>query len=143
MIDLPENEVQGRMKSIRLVRFINVAKNQVNQTITENENKKSAKNVVSNRVNNTSNVEENQIKDIPNSDDLVNYKVGRLVMSILREFKVSNLLERFEKVLVQNAKISGLEMDEIQSPATESPTSLSNHKIRSSQQGNVGCYIDQ
>ena len=143
MIDLPENEVQGRMKSIRLVRFINVAKNQVNQTITENENKKSAKNVVSNRVNNTSNVEENQIKDIPNSDDLVNYKVGRLVMSILREFKVSNLLERFEKVLVQNAKISGLEMDEIQSPTTESSTSLSNHKIRSSQQGNVGCYIDQ
>ena len=77
MIDLPENEVQGRMKSIRLVRFINVAKNQVNQTITENENKKSAKNVVSNRVNNTSNVEENQIEDIPSSDDLVHHNFLR------------------------------------------------------------------
>ena len=41
-------------------------------------------------------------KSSSEEEDVVNYKVGRLVMSILREFKVSNILERFEKVLIQN-----------------------------------------
>ena len=136
MIDLPENEVRDRHKSIGLVRFVNIAKEKSNQTLINNTDMHGVKKAITKSANITSNVEKHENQSVHSNDDLVNYKVGRLVMSILREFKVSNLLERFEKVLVQNAKISDLEVEDTHSPTPENSIALSNHKIKSSQKDN-------
>ena len=64
------------------------------------------------------------------SEDVVNYKVGRLVMSILKEFKVGNILERFEKVLVENVKTPDSKIDKELSPSTVPSVRASHYKRR-------------
>ena len=132
MIDLPENEIREKHKPLGLVGFVNVLKAQNNQTVHENKNKFPVKKAVYDTVSNTttSNVtkEKNDEVQDNNEEDLVNYKVGRLVMSILKEFKVSTLLERFEKVLVENANISENENEETKLPNSKNSVPISDRR---------------
>ena len=132
MIDLPENEIREKHKPLGLVGFVNVLKAQNNQTVPGNKNTFPVKKVVyDNGLNNTaSSVTKDKIDEVEdnNEEDLVNYKVGRLVMSILKEFKVSTLLERFEKVLVENANISENEIEDTISPHRKNSVPMSDRR---------------
>ena len=132
MIDLPENEIREKHKPIGLVGFVNVLKTQSNQTVLENKNKFPAKKLAHDKDMNvtTTYIKEDKNYEIQNNDeeDLVNYKVGRLVMSILKEFKVSTLLQRFEKVLVENANISENEIEETQLPYPKKSVPMSDRR---------------
>ena len=138
MIDLPENEVRERHKPMDLFRFVNALKEQNNQTNNANSSKN--RKVEGKSTNATSNVEgeENESTNEDN-EELVNYKVGRLVMSILKEFKVSNILERFENVLVENVKISDPTVKDI--PPVNTKTSLK-HKRKTSKKSKHANHRD-
>ena len=136
MIDLPENDIRDRHKPSWLVRTVNIVNEKSNETLINNTDKHRVKKAITKSANITSNIDKNENESVHSNDDLVNYKVGRLVMSILREFKVSNLLQRFEKVLVQNAKLSDLDVEDTHSPTLDNSIALSNHKIKSSQKAN-------
>ena len=102
MIDIPENDIRQRMDPIGLVRFVNVLKGKQFRNSTDIESKYGSKKLIDKNSNYSNDTKEEDNKD---DEDLVNYKVGRLVMSILKEFQVSALLEKFEKVLVENVDI--------------------------------------
>ena len=102
MIDIPENDIRQRMDPIGLVRFVNVLKGKKVTNSTDVESKYGSKKLIDKNSKDSNNTKEDDNKD---DEDLVNYKVGRLVMSILKEFQVSALLEKFEKVLVENVDI--------------------------------------
>jgi len=102
MLDIPESDIRQKHDPIGLVRFVNVLKNKSVKNSTESEARYGSKTIVKNDSKSTDN---NGVEALNDDEDLVNYKVGRLVMSILKEFQVSTLLEKFEKVLVQNANI--------------------------------------
>ena len=102
MIDIPENDIRQRMDPIGLVRFVNVLKGKKVRNSTDTESKYGSKKLIDRNSNDSKDTKEEDNKD---DEDLVNYKVGRLVMSILKEFQVSALLEKFEKVLVENVDI--------------------------------------
>ena len=102
MIDIPESDIRQKHDPIGLVRFVNVLKNKSAKNSTENEARYGSKTIVDKDTKGTAS---NKVEALNDDEDLVNYKVGRLVMSILKEFQVSTLLEKFEKVLVQNANI--------------------------------------
>ena len=102
MIDLPENEILENEKPKWLTRVIDVATKTSNQTLLNDPNTKVEKNAATNSANTAGENGQKENSSATNDDEMVNYKVGRLVMSILREFQVANLLDRFEKVLVQN-----------------------------------------
>ena len=103
MIDIPENDIRQRMDPIGLVRFVNVLKGKKVRNSTDIESKYGSKKLIDKNSNDSNDIKEEDNKD---DEDLVNYKVGRLVMSILKEFQVSALLKKFEKVLVENVDIN-------------------------------------
>ena len=135
MLDIPESDIRQKHDPIGLVRFVNVLKNKSVKNATVNEARYGSKTIVDKDTTNTDN---NKVEALNDDEDLVNYKVGRLVMSILKEFQVSTLLEKFEKVLVQNANIiedlpstkNTSNIEKIKDTNDVSPTSK-NKKIRS------------
>ena len=102
MLDTPESDIRQKHDPIGLVNFVNVLKNKSVKNSNDNEARYGSKTIVDKDTKSTA---KNKIEALDDEEDLVNYKVGRLVMSILKEFQVSTLLEKFEKVLVQNANI--------------------------------------
>ena len=134
MIDLPENEIREKHKAIGLVGLVNVLKGQNNQTFPENKGDFEVRKAIHGGTNITkTNVKEEKNDNFLNSneDDSVNYKVGRLVMSILKEFKVATILQKFEKVLVENANISENEIDDTKASNAENSVIMSdlNRKV--------------
>ena len=141
MLDLPENEIRGSHKINGLIGFVNLLKDQNNQTLSFTNHAQKQKiggepNVIGGAFqyqkikNKEDQNEEEEKMEEEESEDVVNYKVGRLVMSILKEFKVGNILERFEKVLVQNVKTLDSKMDKELSPSTVPSVTASHYKRR-------------
>ena len=129
MIDLPENEILENEKPKWLTRVIDVATKNNNQTSLNDFNTKVEKNTATNNANTTGENDQKENSSATNDDDMVNYKVGRLVMSILREFQVANLLDRFEKVLVQNINHPDIPPDVLPS-STKPDIKVTEHTFR-------------
>ena len=83
MIDIPENDIRQRMDPIGLVRFVNVLKGKQLRNSTDIESKYGSKKLIDKNSNFSNDTKEDDNKD---DEDLVNYKVGRLVMSILKDY---------------------------------------------------------
>ena len=141
MLDLPENEIRESHKINGLIGFVNLLKDQNNQTLSFSSHAQKQKiggepNVIGSdfkykRIRNKEDQNEEEEKmEEEESEDVVNYKVGRLVMSILKEFKVGNILERFEKVLVENVKTPDSKIDKELSPSTVPSITASHYKRR-------------
>ena len=141
MLDLPENEIRESHKINGLIGFVNLLKDQNNQTLLFSNYDKKQKidgdpNVIGSafqykKIEKQEDQNEEQDKmEEEESEDVVNYKVGRLVMSILKEFKVGNILERFEKVLVENVKTPDSKIDKELSPSTVPSVTASHYKRR-------------
>ena len=141
MLDLPENEIRGSHKINGLIGFVNLLKDQNNQTLSFSNHAQKQKidvdpNVIGSAFkykkteNKEDQNEEEEKTEEEESEDVVNYKVGRLVMSILKEFKVGNILERFEKVLVENVKTPDSKIDKELSPITVPSVTASHYKRR-------------
>ena len=132
MIDHPENEISEKLQPTGLLRIFNALTAQNNQTVPENEVEFRVNKVVHDKDLNTttSDIIERKNDEVldNNEEDLVNYKVGRLVMSILKEFKVSTLLQKFEKVLVENANISENEIQDTKSPNPKNSVPMSDRR---------------
>ena len=141
MLDLPENEIRESHKINGLIGFVNLLKDQNNQTLSFSSHAQKQKiggepNVIGSdfkykRIRNKEDQNEEEEKmEEEESEDVVNYKVGRLVMSILKEFKVGNILERFEKVLVENVKTPDSKIDKAPSPSNVPSVTSSHYKRR-------------
>ena len=141
MLDLPENEIRESHKINGLIGFVNLLKDQNNQTLSFSNHAQKQKiggepNMIGsafkyNKIENDEDQNEKEEKtEEEESEAVVNYKVGRLVMSILKEFKVGNILERFEKVLVENVKTPDSKIDKELSPSTVPSVTASHYKRR-------------
>lgn len=131
MIDVPESDIRQKPAPIGLVRFVNVLRGKKIRNTTNSESRYGSKKVVDK---NTKNTDDTNVEAVDDDEEIVNYKVGRLVMSILKEFQVSTLLEKFEKVLVENVNIDEEDLEKRNSSRIEIDTSIDDlHTISSNE----------